>query len=50
MAYKVEWDDHEGNRHKRTIETEEDARLEYDALLRKYDYAAMHETQDENAE
>lgn len=48
MAYKIEWDDHEGNRQERTVETEEEARLEYAALLKKHDYATIHRI--ENAE
>ena len=50
MAYKVEWDDHEGNRQERTVETEEEARLEYDALLKKYDYAAISKAKNQDAE
>ena len=39
--YKVLWDDFEGIRHELPFDSEEDARLEADALKQKFDYVEI---------
>lgn len=39
--YRVEWDDHEGNRHELSFDSLEGADLEVEALMNEYDYVAI---------
>ena len=40
-ALKVVWDDQEGNRHELTFSNPEDARLEAEALKKKFDFVEV---------